>query len=400
MAWNEPGGGGNRDPWGNRGGKDGGPPDLDEAMRKLKRRISGLFGRKGGQGGGGRSQGSGGGFGGINPLIAWGLLGLLVVLWLGSGLYIVQPPERAAVTRFGDFVGVVGPGPHWHLPWPIETVRTVNVARNRSLSLDTQTVLTRDENLIVIDMSVQYDVQDAPAFLFDVRQPEETLYQVIESVVREVIGKNEMDYLITGGRGEVAEKTHQRAQEIINGYGTGLNIQAVNLQNAQPPEPVQPAFEDAITAREDRQRLINEAQAVRNRIIPEARGQAAQRVEEARAYRTRVVESAEGDISRFTALLDEYQQAPQVTRKRLYLDTMQQVLGNTGKVLVDREGEGRNMVYLPLDRMTGRSGSTSKGQGSEQSTGMMPSTPSAGAASGTETPSRDDRPDRSRETNR
>ncbi len=393
MAWNEPGGGGNRDPWGNRGGNDGGPPDLDEALRKAKRRLSGLFG--GGGSGGGKSSGSGGGDG-INPLFAWGALALAIIVWLASGFYIVQAPERGVVTRFGAFVSVSGPGPHWHLPWPISDVQIVNVAQNRSLSLQEQGMLTEDESVVVVDLAVQYDVKDARGFLFNVNSPEETLHQVIESVVREVVGDNKTDFVITEGRGEVAQRTHDMAQNIADGYGTGLNIQAVNLKNAQPPEPVQPAFEDAVKAREDRQRLINEARAVSNRIVPEARGQAAQTVEQARAYRTRVVESAEGDVSRFSALLEEYQQAPQVTRKRLYLDTMQKVLSGTGKVVVDREGEGRNMIYLPLDRMSKGVGSGSSGS----SGGGLPSSSAVSGAAGSDSnPSRGNRPDRSRESN-
>jgi membrane protease subunit HflK len=214
-------------------------------------------------------------------------------------------------------------------------------------------------------------------------------------VVREVVGKNRMDFIITEGRGEVANRVHELAQGIVDEYSTGLNIQAVNLRNAQPPEPVQPAFEDAITAREDQQRFINEARAVRNRIIPGARGEAAQTIEEARAYRTRVVESAEGDVSRFTALLNEYQQAPQVTRKRLYMDTMERVLGNTGKVLVDREGEGRNMIYLPLDRMANQP----SGQSSSGNRIGLPSAPMSSAAGSDGDSSRGNRPDRSRESN-
>ena len=395
MAWNEPGGGGNRDPWGNRGGDDGGPPDLDEALRRAKRKLSGLFGGRGGGNGSGRSGGSGGD--GINPVIAWAALGIAVLVWLASGFYIVQAPERGVVTRFGAFVTVSGPGPHWHLPWPVSNVEIVNVAQNRSLSLQEQGMLTEDENVVVVDLSVQYDVKDAQAFLFNVNDPEQTLHQVIESVVREVIGDSATDFVITEGRGEVATRTHEMAQKIVDGYGTGLNIQAVNLKNAQPPEPVQPAYEDAVKAREDRQRLINEANAVSNRIVPEARGQAAQTVEEARAYRTRVVESAEGDVSRFTALLSEYQQAPQVTRKRLYLDTMQRVLSKTGKVVVDRKGEGRNMIYLPLDRMATGGGS---GSGSSSGGGLPSSSAVTGAAgSGSESSSRGNRPDRSRESN-
>ncbi|WP_067562220.1 FtsH protease activity modulator HflK [Halofilum ochraceum] len=395
MAWNEPGGGGNRDPWGNRGsGGDGGPPDLDEALRKVKNRLSGLFGGGGNSGG----SGSGGGSGGvpnISPKLAWGVLGLVFLGWLASGFYIIQAAERGIVTRFGAFVAEVGPGPHWHLPWPVESVETVNVAENRSLTLQQQGMLTRDENVVVVDMSVQYDVKDATAFLFEVRAPEETLHQVIESVVREVVGKNRMDFIITEGRGEVANRVHELAQGIVDEYSTGLNIQAVNLRNAQPPEPVQPAFEDAITAREDQQRFINEARAVRNRIIPGARGEAAQTIEEARAYRTRVVESAEGDVSRFTALLNEYQQDPQVTRKRLYMDTMERVLSNTGKVLVDREGEGRNMIYLPLDRMANQP----SGQSSSGNRVGLPSAPMSSAAGSDGDSSRGNRPDRSRESN-
>lgn len=395
MAWNEPGGGGNRDPWGNRGsGGDGGPPDLDEALRKFKNRLSGLFG--GGKSGGGSGSSGGGGVPDVNPKIAWAILGLVFLGWLASGFYIIQAAERGIVTRFGAFVSEVGPGPHWHLPYPIESVETVNVAENRSLTLQQQGMLTRDENVVVVDMSVQYDVKDATAFLFQVRGPEETLHQIIESVVREVVGKNRMDFIITEGRGEVANRVHELGQGIADEYSTGLNIQAVNLRNAQPPEPVQPAFEDAITAREDQQRFINEARLVRNRIIPGARGEAAQTVEEARAYRTRVVESAEGDVSRFSALLTEYQQAPEVTRKRLYMDTMERVLSNTGKVLVDREGEGRNMIYLPLDRMANQP----SGQSSSGNRAGLPSAPmSSGAAGSDGDSSRGSRPDRSRESN-
>lgn len=396
MAWNEPGGGGNRDPWGNRGsGGDGGPPDLDEALRKLKNRLSGLFG--GGRSGGGSGSSGGGGAPDINPKVAWAVLGIVFLGWLASGFYIIQAAERGIVTRFGALVTEVGPGPHWHLPWPIDSVETVNVAENRSLSLQQEGMLTRDENVVLLDMSVQYDVKDATAFLFAVRGPEETLHQVVESVVREVVGKNRMDYIITEGRGELADRVHELSQAIVDDYETGLNIQAVNLRNAQPPEPVQPAFEDAIKAREDQQRFINEARAVRNRVIPEARGQAAQTVEQARAYRTRVVESAEGDISRFNALLSEYQDDPEVTRKRLYMDTMERVLSNTGKVFVDREGDGRNMIYLPLDRMANQ---PSDGQSSGSDRVRLPSSGQMGGATDSNSgQSRGNRPDRSRESN-
>jgi len=391
MAWNEPGGG-NKDPWGNRG-NDGGPPDLDEAFRKFKQRLTGLFSGGGSSGGG---RGGDAGPGAVNEKFAWILLGVAALIWLASGFYIVQPPERAVITRFGAFDRVAGPGPHWHLPWPVESAQVVNVASNRSITLQSQMMLTRDENLVRIDLSVQYNVRDAEDFLFLVRSPEETLQQTIESVLREVVGKNDMDFIITEGRGEVASRTQEMTQSIIDRYGTGLNIQAVNLQQAQPPEAVQAAFEDAIKAREDQVRFINEADAIRNRIIPEARGNAKERLEEARAYRTRVVESANGDVSRFNALLTEYQQAPQVTRKRLYLDTMEKVLSGTGKILVQREGDGENLIYLPLERMLqgGRSGGAG-GSSQSPATGVM-----SGAAASERDSARGSRGDRSRESNR
>lgn len=391
MAWNEPGGSG-KDPWGNRG-NDGGPPDLDEAFRKFKERLGSLFSGRGSSGSGG---GSDTGPGGINEKFAWGLLGLLVLVWLASGFYIVQPPERAVITRFGGFDRIAGPGPHWHLPWPIESSQVVNVASNRSIKLQSQMMLTRDENIVRIDLSLQYNVRDPKEFLFQVRSPEETLHQTVESVLREVVGKNDMDYIITEGRGEVATRTQEMTQNIVDGYGTGLNIQAVNLQQAQPPEAVQAAFEDAIKAREDQVRFINEARAIENRIIPEARGNANERIEEARAYRTRVVESASGDAARFNALLTEYQEAPEVTRKRLYLDTMEQVLGNTGKVLVQRGEGSENLIYLPLERMLGGAGTS--GEGGSKGSSLPGSV--TGAAASDNSSARGNRPDRSRESNR
>ncbi len=398
MAWNDPGGG--KDPWGNRGGGgDGGPPDLDEAFRKLKQRVSSLFG------GAGRSSGGGGGSNGGSGMsegIAWGILGIVLLGWLGSGFYIVDPPERAVVTRFGAFQEVVGPGPHWHLPWPIESSELVNVAQNRSQSINSQLMLTSDEKIVRINLSFQYDVRDARELLFNVRESEQTLNQVIEASLRQVVGKTEMSQVITAGRGEVAQSIHDMSQRIIDNYGTGLNIQVVNLQEATAPDPVQEAYQDVNRAREDRERFVNEAQALSNRIVPEARGEAAQRLEEARAYRTRVVESAEGESDRFQALLEEYQQSPEVTRERLYIETMQQVLGKTGKVMVDSEGKGRNLIYMPLDRMlketpAGESQDSSSRERNSGSGRNSPALPS-GAASGSDS-TRGNRPTRSRESN-
>ena len=295
MAWNQPGGGGNKDPWGNRGGGDGGPPDLDEAIRKIRDKVKGLFGggsrrplRSVNGGGDGGDGGSGGGDDGssgdgVPEKAAWGILGLIILGWLASGFYIVDAPERGVVTRFGAYHATTGPGPHWHLPWPIHHVETVNVERNRTIPLPTQLILTRDENLVRIDLTVQYDVRDARDFLFNVREPEETLDETIESVIREAVGRQDLDFVITEGRRELGDLTEEWIQEIMDRYEAGLNIQTVNLQQAQPPEQVQPAFEDAIMAREDRERIINEAQAVRNELIPEARGDAARIRDEAAA---------------------------------------------------------------------------------------------------------------------
>lgn len=360
MAWNEPGGGGNKDPWGNRG-NDGGPPDLDEAFRKLKNRLKGLVGGKNRNplrsvtGGGGNGSGDGGSTGGdgFSEKAAWGILGLIVLGWLASGFYIVEPPERGVVTRFGAYYATTGPGPHWHLPWPIHSVETVNIDRNRTIPLPTQLILTRDENLARVDLTIQYDIRDASDFLFNVRRPEDTLNESIESVIREIVGRQDLDFVITEGRTELADVTADGIQEIMDRYGAGINLQTVNLQQAQPPEQVQPAFEDAIMAREDRERLINEAEAVSNEVIPSARGDAAEMRQQAEAYRFRTVEGAEGDAARFTAVLDEYAEAPEVTRKRLYLDTMESALGKTGKVMITGEGDGSNLIYLPLDGMMG-----------------------------------------------
>lgn len=368
MAWNEPGGGGNKDPWGNRGGNDGGPPDLDEAFRKFRDKLKGIFGGKGKRplkpvngGGGGddddrdrrRSSEDGGGGDGVPEKAAWGILGLIIIGWLASGFYIVDPPERGVVTRFGAYHATTGPGPHWHLPWPIHNVETVNIERNRTMSLPPQLILTRDENLVRIELEVQYDIRDARDYLFNVRDPEGTLNESLESVIREAVGRQDLDFIITEGRAEISSVTEEGIQEILDRYASGLNLQTVNLQEVQPPEQVQPAFEDAIMAREDRERIINEATAVRNELIPAARGDAARMREEAEAYRVRTVEGARGDTARFTAVLEQYEQAPDVARTRLYLETMERVFSETGKVMISGESDGSNLIYLPLDGMLG-----------------------------------------------
>lgn len=347
MPWNEPGGG-NRDPWSGGGrGSDQGPPDLDEVLRKLSARLGGLFGGRRGGGGGGIGKG------GSVGIVA--VLAIILGVWLFSGFYIINEGERGVVLRFGQFQSVQGPGLHWHIPYPVESMERVDVDQVRS-SQHRATMLTQDENIIDIEISVQYRVKDPRDYLFNVRLPDApnqmvgTLYQVLESAVREVVGKSKMDFVLGEGRAEVAQATRQLMQNTLDYYKTGLEVTTVNLQQAQPPEAVQGAFADAIKAREDEVRFRNQAEAYANSVIPEARGQAARLLEEARAYRDQVVAIAQGEASRFTQLLTEYEKAPRVTRERLYIETLQQVLANTSKVVVD-VGEGNSLLYLPLDRI-------------------------------------------------
>ncbi|MGD8643922.1 MAG: FtsH protease activity modulator HflK [Chromatiales bacterium] len=353
MPWNEPGGN-NKDPWSGGRGGDKGPPDLDELLKKLTGKFGGIFGG----GGGGDGGGTGGGRGSSIGLAA--IIVVVLLAWGASGFYIISEGERGVVLRLGQFQAVTAPGLHWHIPYPIETMERVDVDQVRS-SQHRATMLTQDENIIDIDISVQYRVKDAENYLFEVRTPDVpnqqvgTLYQVMESAVREVVGKSSMDFILSEGRAEVAQATRTLTQEILDSYKTGLEVVTVNLQQAQPPEPVQGSFEDAIKAREDEVRFRNEAEAYANSVIPEARGQAARLEEEATAYKERVIAEAEGNASRFEQLLVEYQKAPRVTRERLYLDTMESVLTNSSMVVVDVEG-GNNLLYLPLDRIISEQG--------------------------------------------
>jgi len=380
MAWNEPGGN-NRDPWSGGGGGRGnqGPPDLDEVIRKVRARLESLFGGRGGRrGGDGGSEGGGGGPGakGIGIVV-----GLLVLGWLASGIYIVDEGTRGVVTRFGDYVSTAAPGPHWHLPYPIDDVRTVNVSQRRTITIGYQAVspnqtrpvldealmLTEDENIVNVQLAVQYEVGEPAQFLFEFVNPEQTLKEVTESALREVVGKRNMDYVLTEGRAEVANQTRDLVTEVMARYRAGIEVVAVVIQDVQPPEQVQEAFLDAIKAREDRERLINQAEAYRNEVIPQAQGRAAEILEQAQAYQAQVVNRAEGDASRFTQLVAEYREAPQVTRDRLYLDTMERVLGRSGKVLIDVDSS-QPLMYLPLDRMLRRG--SSEGEDDENSRDM------------------------------
>lgn len=343
MAWNEPGGGG-KDPWSGKGG-DQGPPDLDELLRKLQQRLGGLFGSRGGDGERGGGAPSGAGRIGIG-VIAGGAL----VVWLLSGIYIVEPAERGIELRFGAFQEVTQPGPHWRWPYPIGDMVIVDVDQISSFG-HRATMLTRDENIVEIDLRVQSRVQDPTDFLFQDRAPEKTLRDATETATREVVGKNVLDFIITEGRGAISDQIRAKMQELMNQYRTGLEVVGVNITAAKPPDQVKSAFDDAIKAREDNERMKNEAQAYANEVVPKARGAAARVVEDARAYRAKVVAESEGESRRFVALLAEYEKAPQVTRERLYLDAVQDVLSKPAKVLMDDKAGGGSVTYLPLDRL-------------------------------------------------
>lgn len=355
MAWNEPGSG-KQDPWGGSGG--GGnrqrPPELDELIAKLQKQLGGLFGRKGGDG---ERRGSDG------PALG-GLMLLLAVLWLVYDMvYVIEPAERGVVLRFGSYAATLEPGPNIRMPRPFEKVIRVNVdqiqnaeigyraeGQAQSSSIDEEALmLTRDENIVDVKLAVQYKIKSANDYIFNLTEPDLALREVTESVLREIVGKNTMDYVLTEGRRDISDKVRENLQAVLDSYQSGLLVTSVNLQDAQPPEQVQHAFADAVKAREDEQRLKNEAEAYSNDIIPKARGAAARQLEEASAYKSRVVAEAEGASSRFNNVLAQYQKAPKVTRERLYFDAMQSVLSNSSKVYVSVKG-GNNMMYLPLDR--------------------------------------------------
>jgi len=344
MAWNEPGND-NRDPWNNKGG-DQGPPDLDEVVRKLQDKVGGLFGggRGGGDGQSGGSRPGGGGFG----LIAAGLAGAAVIAAAVNSFYIIQPAERGVIQRFGAYHEVVGPGPHLKLPF-IDTHQPVNVDQINKFVHRAQ-MLTKDENIADVTVEVQFRIQDPADFLFQDANPPRTLHNAMETTLREVIGKSNLDEIITENRSGIALAVQKGAQDLVDLYRSGLKVLNINIQDAKPPEAVADAFADAIKAREDRERIQNQAQAYANDVVPRARGAAARQLEDAKAYKAKVVAEAEGESARFLALLGEYRKAPQVTRERLYLDSMQDVLDGTGKVLLDVK-EGSNLTYLPLDRM-------------------------------------------------
>ncbi|SFQ08434.1 protease FtsH subunit HflK [Nitrosomonas cryotolerans] len=353
--------------WGRKKGNSG-PPDLDDVLRNVNKKISDIFGQRKGDGSDGGSRGNSPKQYSSGSIIL--IIGLLLVVWAGSGFYIVNEGHRGVVLRFGQFVDTTPAGLRWHLPYPVETVELVNVSQVRTVEigyrnnvrskvLKESLMLTDDENIIDIQFAVQYILNSPENFLFTNRDPEDAVLQAAETAIREIIGKSKMDYVLYEGREQVAASATQLMQATLDRYKIGIAISRVTMQNAQPPEQVQAAFDDAVKAGQDRERQKNEGQAYANDVIPKATGNAARLLEESQGYKQRVIANAEGDASRFSQVLVEYDKAPAVTRDRLYLDMMQQVLSNTSKVIIDQKS-GNNLLYLPLDQLIQMGGSTSK----------------------------------------
>jgi membrane protease subunit HflK len=366
-----------------------GPPDLDELWRDFNRKLGNLFG--GGGRGDGRGKFSGNnGFqpGGRGARVGAGLVfAVIALIWLGSGFFIVQEGQQAVITQFGRYKSTVGAGFNWRLPYPIQRhelvfvsqIRSVDVGRDsivRSTGLRESAMLTQDENIVEIKFAVQYRLKDARAYLFESSDPAGSVVQVAETAVREVVGQMRMDTALAEERDQIAPRVRELMQRILDRYKVGVEIVAINLQQGgvRPPEQVQAAFDDVLRAGQERERAKNEAQAYANDVVPRAIGTASRLKEEAEAYKARIVAQAQGDTQRFASVLTEYQRAPQVTRDRLYLETMQQVYSNVTKVLVDSR-QNSNLLYLPLDKLMQPQSPTS-------SEGVAPAVPNAGNAAG------------------
>jgi len=391
MAWNEPGNSGDKDkdPWGNTGGKKGGndgPPDLEDVVKNLQDKVTSIFGGRKGGGGGGRGRSGGG-------MSATGFSLIFVVIlavWAFSGIYIVTDGTRGVVLQFGEFRAVTNPGPHWY-PRFIQSVEIVEVDKSRSVRVGVNTeeslMLTKDENIVDVKFEVQYKVKDARDYLFNVANPDVTIRTATESALREIVGTSDMNYVLK--RNDVAERTGKLLQVILERYDTGLLVEEVNLVYSEAPEQVKPAFDDVNSAEQDRDRFIEEARKYQNQIIPIARGEAARVEQEAEAYKAEKIARAEGDAKRFNQLLVEYKKAPKVTRERLYIETMEEVLSNNRKVMIDVK-KGNNLLYIPIDQLN-------KQRQRTESTQMDSS---ADVSTTTSPPHREDSRDRSRSRSR
>jgi membrane protease subunit HflK len=349
MAWNEPGNNGNdKDPWNNKGGRDQGPPDLDEVFRKFSNKFSRLFGgKKSGNGGGGGLGGAGISF----------ILIIAVIVWALSGIYTVKEAERGVVLQFGKYDRIADPGLRWKMTF-IETVIPVDIEAVRSLSAS-GFMLTEDENVVSVAFQVQYRVIDPYLYKFSVTNADSSLEEALDSALRYVVGHAKMDQVLTDGREVVRQNTWDELNKVIEPYNLGLIVTDVNFKDSRPPMEVKDAFDDAIAAQEDEQRFIREAEAYAREIEPRARGQVTRMTQEAEGYQERITLEAQGEVARFEKLLPEYQAAKEVTRERLYIDAMEEVLGNSSKVIVDVKG-GNNMLYLPLDKIMDKQGAATR----------------------------------------
>jgi modulator of FtsH protease HflK len=382
---------GNNSGGGNKGGNQG-PPDLEELWRDFNRRLSGMLGRKRG---GGNDGGDGGGrMPSLSPRQFGGGIGLLIALvaavWLGSGFYIVDASQRGVVLQFGSFKEVTDPGLRWRLPWPIQSNEVVNLTGVRTVEVGYRgseknkvpkeaLMLTDDENIVSVQFAVQYLLKDVQSYLFKNRYPDDTVIQAAETAIREIVGKSKMDFVLYEGRDVIAASTQKLIQDILDHYEVGIQVRSVSMQSTQPPEQVQAAFDDAVKAGQDKERQKNEGQAYANDVIPRAKGAASRLQQESEGYRARMIATAEGDASRFKQILTEYNKAPEVTRQRLYLETVQQVYANTSKVMIDAKGGG-NLLYLPLDKLMQTAAGTQAAAVSTEPT-AVPVAPAAGAAS-------------------
>lgn len=357
---NEPG-------WGSR--NNDGPPDLDELLRRWTKKLNSLFGKPQGDGGAPQEP--------VNHALAIApVLGIVALVWFATGFYIVDQGSRGVVLRFGKHVETTMPGPRWHVPFPVESVTVVNMEQVRTLEVGYRSsveggasrskeqreslMLTDDENIIDLQFAVQYNIKSVEDYLFFNRSVEDAVRGTAETAIREIVGRSKMDYVLYEGREDVAVRAKALMQEILDRYKSGISVNSVTMQNAQPPEQVQAAFDDAVKAGQDLERQKNEGQAYANDVIPKARGNAARLMEEAAGYKLRVINEAQGNASRFNQVYEQYKLAPEVTRQRLYLENQEQILGNVSKVVVDQKGGG-NMLYLPLDKLMNPSGANVNG---------------------------------------
>jgi len=367
MPWNEPGGNKDKDPWSNKPSRGNSSDGIEDAIQKMNDKLGQLFGGRSSGNGDGDDNSTGSGGSGINKSVAIGLGAVALIAWLATGIYTVDSAERGVELRFGEYHQTTMPGLHWHMPYPIDKVEKVDVDRSRTArdASGSTHMLTKDENIISIAVNVQYRIKNPENYLFNVFLPDyesnqmiATVYNVMRSAVREVVGRTTMDSIIGADREKMAPDILLIMQRVLDDYKSGIDIMKVNVTDAEAPKEVKDAFDDAIRAREDQNRFKNQAETYANQVVPNARGKAARIIEDATAYRSQAISKAQGESSRFEQLSTAYKKAPDVTRERLYLETMEKVLESSSKVMIDSKS-GNNMLYLPLDKLQGNARSDS-----------------------------------------